>query len=361
MAATRPWPRGRSRSRRPRCAAPRRRPRAAATLPGAPVAERARHHVGAGQRRRRCSPRAGPRSDQHPRPRPAHTVSPSAGRLTTPTAMPCSSSRARRLEYSGTPQVNALVPSIGSMIQRRPVVPASGPPPRRARRRRGRRRPAARAGTARRPCRPRSPACRRPCAPPRGRRPGTSAACARRPPAASATAVSRVAWSMGGRGHRVESRIPSRWQTPPVEPAAAPRRLTAHAPVRLRAARWSACSPRCGDDGAGAGRADRRPPRRPISATRRAPPSSRTTSTARSSAWAGWPTRCRRSAAAPTSSAGTGPRWTARSRLNGVTWGEFHVVGTYVDGTFTLTEVPDAPAGQPRPRRARLHLAVPRA
>jgi hypothetical protein len=28
---------------------------------------------------------------------------------------------------------------------------------------------------------------------------------------------------------------------------------------------------------------------------------------------------------------------------NGTTWGDFHVVGTYVGGTLTLTEVPDAP------------------
>ena len=43
----------------------------------------------------------------------------------TPIAEPAASSTASRLQYSGTPWVKALVPSIGSMIQVRPEAPAA--------------------------------------------------------------------------------------------------------------------------------------------------------------------------------------------------------------------------------------------
>ncbi len=65
-------------------------------------------------------------SRKQPRPRPAYTTLPRAGSDITPTAGPCSSNTASRLEYSGTPLTKALVPSMGSTTHVRPDVPGVG-------------------------------------------------------------------------------------------------------------------------------------------------------------------------------------------------------------------------------------------
>ena len=91
-------------------------------------------------------------------------------------------------------------------------------------------------------------------------------------------------------------------------------------------------------------------PRRPVRSRAR-PPSSRAPSTGPSSAWAGSRSRCRRSAVARTSSGGTGPTVAGEESVNGTTWGDYTVVGTYATARSPSRSRPSCPSRRTASRR----------